>query len=86
MNDALPRVLREYGQAFRGDWSSTAIDGRSVRDEMGDIASWVEDPATYPGDKSARERLGICPAGGGHWSWLYCDSECVTPPGSGDAS
>lgn len=71
---ALPQILREYGSAFRGDWSSTAIDGRSVRDEMDDIASWVE--ADYPGDTEARERLGICPQGQGHWSWLYCDDDC----------
>lgn len=72
---ALPDILREYGQAFRGDWSSTAIDGRSVRDEMDDIASWV-DADLYPGDDEARARLGICPRGSGHWSWLYCDDDC----------
>lgn len=71
----LPNVLREYGQAFRGDWSSGAIDGRSVRDEMDDIAIWVEKGA-YPGDDAARDRLGICPAGQGHWAWLYCDDDC----------
>lgn len=71
---ALPEILREYGQAFRGDWSSDAIDGRSVRDEMDDIAGWLE--VGFPGDKPARERLGICPAGLGHWSWLYCDDDC----------
>lgn len=76
----LPQVLREYGSAFRGDWSSTAIDGRSVRDEMDEIAGWVEKPETYIGDTKARESLGICPAGEGHWSWLYCDDDCQTIP------
>lgn len=71
----LPQVLREYGRAFRGDWSSHAIDGRSVRDEMNDIAAWIEDD-TYPGDDAARERLGICRSGLGHWEWLYCDESC----------
>ena len=71
---ALPDVLREYGQAFRGDWSSDAIDGRSVRAEMSDIATWVGAPEWYPGDDKARARL--CPSGQGHWSWLYCDDDC----------
>lgn len=74
---SLPKVLREYGQAFRGDWSSGAIDGRSVRDEMDDIAKWIETPSDYPGDTEARQRLGICPSGLGHWDWLYCDEECT---------
>ena len=77
----LPQVLREYGEAFRGDWSSEAIDGRTVRDEMSEVAGWIENYGTYPGDRAARERLGVCPAGSGHWSWLYCNDECVLPPG-----
>lgn len=77
----LPQVLREYGEAFRGDWSSDAIDGRSVRDELDEVAAWIASPDTYPGDAGARERLGICPAGNGHWSWLYCDDECRVRPG-----
>lgn len=72
---SLPNIIREYGQAFRGDWSSGAIDGRSVRDEMADVAQWLEEDA-YPGDEAARQRLGICSAGEGHWSWLYCDDDC----------
>lgn len=72
---ALPNILREYGQAFRGDWSPSTIDGRSVRDEMAEIASWLE-TGNYPGDSAARQRLGICAAGNGHWSWLYCDADC----------
>lgn len=75
----LPSILREYGQAFRGDWSSGAIDGRSVRNEMDDIATWI-DTNTYPGDEAARERLGICPHGRGHWSLLYCDDDCAEEP------
>ncbi len=68
---ALAQVIREYGQAFRGDWGS--IDGRSVRDEMEDIAFWMEADA-YPGDEKARERLGICPTGTGHWT-QYCEDD-----------
>lgn len=73
---SLPKILREYGHAFRGDWSSSTIDGRSVLGEMNDVADWIEQPATYPGDKGAREKLGICPAGDGHWE-LYCDDDCA---------
>lgn len=72
----LPNVLNEYGQAFRGDWSSSTIDGRTVLGDMEAIASWVESPNTYPGDDAARSHLGICLAGHGHWSWLYCDDDC----------
>ena len=72
----LPQVLREYGQAFRGDWSSSAIDGREVRDDMDEIAGWIQSGG-YPGDDRARRHLGICPHGKGHWSWLYCDEDCL---------
>jgi len=74
----LPRVLREYGQAFRGDWSD--IDGRCVRDEMDEIAHWVETAGAYPGDPAARFLLGICPDKRGHWTW-HCDEECAAPNG-----
>lgn len=76
---ALPDIVREYGSAFRGDWSSYSIDGRSVQMEMGDLATWIEDPDTYPGDTEARNRFGICPFGEGHWT-CHCDESC----GSGD--
>lgn len=72
---SLSTILREYGQAFRGDWSSAVIDGRSVRDDMGEIASWIEGDI-YPGDAAARVRLGICTEGKGHWTWPYCDDDC----------
>lgn len=75
---SLPTILREYGEAFRGDWSPETIDGRSVRSELSDIATWIE--GDYPGDEAARERLGICPAGKGHWDWLYCDEDCGAKP------
>lgn len=75
---SLPQVLREYGQAFRGDWSPETIDGRSVRSEMEEIARWIE--IGYPGDVAARQRLGICPGGLGHWEWPYCDGDCPPTP------
>lgn len=64
---SVPQLLREYGAAIRGDWGS--IDGRCVRDDMENLADWVEDPASVPAD--ARVVLGICPAEGGHWT-DYC--------------
>ena len=39
---ALAQVLREYGQAFRGDWSPSTIDGRTVRDEMSEMREEME--------------------------------------------
>ena len=64
-----PRVLREYGQAIRGDWAE--LDGRSVRSTLDDIAHWIEEPDDYPGDETARRILGICVTGGGHWCGSY---------------
>ena len=66
-------VVREYGEAFRHDWSD--VDGRSVRADMGVIADWLEAPPLYPGDDQARARLCICPHGRGHWSG-WCDDNC----------
>ena len=67
-------VVREYGMAMRGDWSE--VDGRSVRDVMDEIADWIES-ASYPGDEAARNMLGICQSGRGHWlHWCDSDSDC----------
>jgi hypothetical protein len=62
-------MLREYGAALRGDWAD--FDGRSGRAALDEIASWIEDPAAYPGDEDARRSLGICVTGGGHWCGPY---------------
>jgi hypothetical protein len=69
----LPDIIREYGQAFRGDWSPSTIDGRTVREEMNYLAKWVEHPQTYPGDADARGVLGLCALGSGHWA-DHCSS------------
>lgn len=69
---SLPSVLREYGEAFRGDWSM--IDGRSVRSEMDQIARWLE--TDYPGDLIARAELGVCMQGNGHWQSWCSDYDC----------
>lgn len=74
---AVSDVIREWGQAMRGDWND--VDGRSVLLQMEEFAGWVDEPETYPGDKLARQSAGVCDAGGGHWcgSWYgYCDDEC----------
>lgn len=71
---AFPQVIREYGEAFRGDWSPDAI---GVRGDMNMITGWFEEPGTYPGDPEARNILGLCPARNGHWEWLHCDDDCT---------
>jgi DNA-binding protein Fis len=88
LHEQVSKVLREYGQAIRGDWSE--IDGRSVRNDMEEIARWVEDPSLlgalqYGGNeglRAARYTVGICPEGGGHWDH-YCEddwTECKETP------
>lgn len=80
LHEQVAKVLREYGQAIRGDWSE--IDGRSVRIDMEEIARWVEDPSLlgalqhggYEGLRAARCAVGICPEGGGHWDH-YCEDD-----------
>jgi hypothetical protein len=78
-------MLNEYGAAMRGDWGS--IDGRGVRSNLGDVAGWITS-RPYPGDEKARERLGLCPAGWGHWV-DHCDEggcEPLSRPVAGEQS
>lgn len=79
MIGTLTKVMREYGEAVRGDWSE--LDGRSVRSVLDGFADELEgklEPCTMD---ERRERLGLCPDGGGHWGgrWGHCDTyECPT--------
>lgn len=77
---AVADVIRQYGHAMRGDWSE--VDGRTVRDDMEEIASWIENDS-YPGDAMARQVLGVCGMGDGHWcgNWKgYCkEYKCGCP-------
>ena len=75
---SLPEIIREYGEAFRGDWSPSTIDGRTVRRQMDQISVWIETPETYPGDSGARDILGICANGAGHWE-DHCDDDVACP-------
>jgi hypothetical protein len=71
-------VLREYGQAIRGDWSD--VDGRGVRADLDTLADWIDSPDTAPSLTQMRDRVGVCPAGNGHWSgdWYgYCTAACT---------
>ena len=73
---SIATVIREYGQAMRGDWSE--IDGRWVRDDMDTIARWISGDAYYVSDLCGRESLGLCPSGRGHWDH-HCDLDCKRP-------
>lgn len=82
----LARIIKEYGQAMRGDWG--IIDGRSVRDQLDDFAEQILNPSTTPA--LLRSSMGICPKGEGHWNWPYCadygceDSVVVASPETGE--
>lgn len=84
MNTLIAQVLREYGSCIRGDWST--IDGRSVRAELEAVATALDGGGVevFPDHPVAeytifdwRERLGMCPAGLGHWT-DYCDEDCAS--------
>ena len=66
-------LLREYGAAIRGSWAE--IDGREVRNDMDNLAGWL-DSGKVP--DNARDTLGICVAGGGHWH-EFCQEACGCP-------
>lgn len=76
----LSDIIREYGKAFRWNWSD--IDGRGVKMDMEVIASYVEAGKAVLSDdeaKSLRIGLGLCPNGCGYWEddceELNCDSK-----------
>lgn len=72
----ITKVMREYGQAIRGDWSG--FDGRTMKAVLDDFANWVDGGELPKSIERARGELGICEAGGGHWCglWGYCDGDC----------
>lgn len=77
VRDQIATVLHEYGEAIRGDWGS--IDGRSERSSIQRMAGWVRDLSTFPDTlDEARDQVGICLDGEGHWqsycrdSWTAC--------------
>jgi len=76
--EEIAKVLHEYGDALRGDWGS--IDGRSERTSIQTMARWVADPSLFPASlEAAREEVGICSEGFGHWQ-MYCHdsfTECT---------
>lgn len=67
-------ILREYGEAIRGDWSE--IDGRTVRDQLDYLAELIETnhnaELTEQEAIECRDSLGICLEGNGHWL-EYCE-------------
>ena len=74
--EQIARLLSEFGSAIGSSWGS--IDGRVIRIDMDNFASWVEAPESMPDIETCRDQIGICPRGGGHWA-DYCDEDCVTP-------
>lgn len=71
-------ILREYGNAVRGDWMD--IDSQGVRDDLNTIATFIEDSGNgemLPNDAiSLRKLVGICQNEKGNWK-DYCDSSCT---------
>lgn len=63
--EKIATVLREYGQAIRGDWSM--LDGRCVRDQLDRFAGWIWAPQDAPSIEEMRDWMGVCPFGGAHW-------------------
>ena len=78
-------LLDEYAQALRGAWGG--IDGRSEKAKLADLSALIRTQGAEPLDEqqitTARDNLGICPTGGGHWT-DFCDSSCNGTKG-GDA-
>lgn len=63
-------LLKELGQAWRGDWSD--FDGRTLRAQLN---NWLDLPEEVTPDEAHRyrESEGLCLEGGGHWDhpWGY---------------
>jgi hypothetical protein len=65
-------VLREYGEAIRGDWGS--IDGRGERSTINEFADAFLKPESFTAER-LRDMSDICPFGGGHWT-EHCYDTC----------
>ena len=82
-SQAVADLLREYGNAWRADWSD--CDGRVIKREMGYLADLVTQVGEgHPVDVAeARCELGLCADGGGHWNDRCAQGYCpVTTPAS----
>lgn len=74
----LSDIILEYGEAFHDDFLN--VDGGIVTYDMGTIA----DACSKYGDfgltdevaLELRTKLGLCPYGGGHWSYWCGESGC----------
>lgn len=71
MNRTAKRMLVELAWAWRCDWNS--FDGRTLRRQLKYILE-IEDGSGETVE-AARERLDLCPHGGGHWT-ENCDGTC----------
>lgn len=80
-------LLDEYASALRGDWGS--IDGRAEKLGLNQLADQIREhgnaPLTAPAVAAARDGLGLCPGGSGHWTW-HCDAGCPAAPTTTDAT
>lgn len=75
----LVKIMYQYGHAIRHDWSD--FDGRIERDTVQEWANMVAKGTDYESLVTARDQLGLCPDGEGHWGgrWGYCEHyECPT--------
>ena len=72
--EIVAQVLREYGNAIRGDWGR---DGRTCRDELWSLGECLSstEPLII---KDVRSRAGVCVNGGGHWPDYCEDYGCPT--------
>lgn len=67
--ERVAQALSEFGAAIRGDWS---IDGRAIRSQLDLLVDYLRYPEQTPTIADLRSKLGICPAGEGHWTH-YCE-------------
>jgi hypothetical protein len=71
IDDVTRAVLRELGEAWRGDWSG--FNGRDVRGHLADVERVADGHLTLAGFRRAHD---LCPRGGGHWT-EHCRGVCV---------
>ena len=67
-------LLDEYGEAIRDSWGD--IDGRTERDRLQGLAQVFREKGNEPLTEEevlrARQSLGVCERGEGHW-YYFCD-------------
>jgi len=64
-------LLSELGSAWRGDWND--FDGRQLRAELDDLYPYSRGEKTR---EQVRAMWGVCPHGGGHWTYYCGDYDC----------